>query len=68
LAGFSSIVASLVRERDASTPSNREAAQALFVTEKTIEAHLSRTYGKLNIHSRHELTHALATNESRKPG
>jgi DNA-binding CsgD family transcriptional regulator len=39
--------------------SNREAAQALFVTEKTIEAHLSRAYRKLDIHSRTELTHAL---------
>ncbi len=39
--------------------SNRDAAQALFVTEKTIEAHLSHAYRKLNIRSRTELTHAL---------
>jgi DNA-binding NarL/FixJ family response regulator len=30
--------------------SNREAAQALFITEKTIEAHLGSTYRKLDIH------------------
>jgi DNA-binding CsgD family transcriptional regulator len=40
--------------------SNRDAAQALFVTEKTIEAHLSRAYRKLDIHSRTELAHALS--------
>jgi DNA-binding NarL/FixJ family response regulator len=32
--------------------SNREAAQALFVTEKTIEAHLTSIYRKLDVRSR----------------
>jgi DNA-binding NarL/FixJ family response regulator len=40
--------------------SNKEIAQALFVTTKTIETHLSRSYSKLGISSRRELTAALA--------
>ena len=34
---------------------NREIAQALFVTEKTIEWHLSQAFRKLAIRSRSEL-------------
>ncbi len=44
--------------------SNREAAQALFVTVKTIEAHLASTYRKLGIHSRRELSKALRPRET----
>jgi DNA-binding NarL/FixJ family response regulator len=40
--------------------SNREIAQALFVTLKTVEVHLSNAYRKLEIRSRHELAGALA--------
>ena len=40
--------------------SNREIAQALFVSTKTIEAQLSRAYAKLSIHGRSELADALA--------
>jgi DNA-binding CsgD family transcriptional regulator len=36
--------------------SNREVAQALFVTEKTVEAHLGSAYRKLDIHSRLQLS------------
>src|SRR4029450_11845257 len=32
---------------------NREVAQALFVSEKTVETHLGRVYRKLDIKSRH---------------
>jgi DNA-binding CsgD family transcriptional regulator len=39
--------------------SNREIAQALFVTIKTVENHLSRVYGKLGIRSRKQLAEAL---------
>jgi DNA-binding NarL/FixJ family response regulator len=38
---------------------NREIAQALFVTPKTIEVHLSHAYQKLDITSRRELPGAL---------
>jgi DNA-binding CsgD family transcriptional regulator len=38
---------------------NRELAQALFVTEKTVERHLSSAYAKLGIHSRFQLAAAL---------
>jgi DNA-binding CsgD family transcriptional regulator len=38
---------------------NREVAQALFVTEKTIERHLSSAYQKLGIRSRFQLASAL---------
>jgi DNA-binding CsgD family transcriptional regulator len=38
---------------------NREIAQALFLTEKTIEVHLTRAYRKLEIQSRSQLARAL---------
>ena len=38
---------------------NREIAQALFVTEKTIERHLSSAYQKLGIRSRFQLAAAI---------
>jgi DNA-binding CsgD family transcriptional regulator len=40
---------------------NRAIAQALFVTEKTIEWHLSQAYRKLDITSRSELLRALGS-------
>ena len=39
--------------------SNREIAQALFITVKTVENHLGRAYSKLDIHSRDEIPVAL---------
>ncbi len=39
---------------------NREIAQALFVTEKTVERHLSSAYQKLEIRSRFELAAAIS--------
>jgi DNA-binding NarL/FixJ family response regulator len=44
---------------------NREIAQALYVTMKTIEGHLARAYGKLQIAGRAELAQAL---EAKRPG
>jgi DNA-binding CsgD family transcriptional regulator len=40
---------------------NREVAQTLFVTEKTVERHLSSAYQKLGIRSRFQLASAIAT-------
>ena len=39
--------------------SNREIAEALFVTEKTVERHLSSAYHKLDIRSRFQLAAAI---------
>jgi DNA-binding NarL/FixJ family response regulator len=49
-------VATLAREGK----SNREIAQALYVTPKTVEVHLSNSYRKLGIKSRAGLAQALA--------
>ena len=40
--------------------SNREIAQALFVTKKTVESHLANAYRKLGIRSRQQLAARLA--------
>jgi DNA-binding CsgD family transcriptional regulator len=40
--------------------SNRDIAQALFITVKTVEMHLGRAYNKLNLNGRTQLTTALA--------
>jgi DNA-binding NarL/FixJ family response regulator len=51
-----------VAEMAAEGLTNRQIAQALFVTEKTVESHLGQTYRKLEIGSRSELPHALGAN------
>jgi DNA-binding CsgD family transcriptional regulator len=48
-----------VAEMAAEGPTNREIAQALFVTPKTVEVHLSHVYRKLGISSRSQLAGAL---------
>ncbi|MEA2193299.1 MAG: hypothetical protein QOI73_3420, partial [Solirubrobacteraceae bacterium] len=40
--------------------SNREIAQALFVTVRTVEGHLTQTYAKLDVGSREQLARALS--------
>src|SRR5262249_27118951 len=49
-----------VAEMAAEGPTNREIAQALFVTSKTVEVHLSNAYRKLGIASRSQLAAVLA--------
>jgi DNA-binding CsgD family transcriptional regulator len=48
-----------IAELAASGQGNREIAQALFVTPKTVEYHLRNAYRKLGIEKRHELRSAL---------
>jgi DNA-binding CsgD family transcriptional regulator len=48
-----------VAELAASGMTNRQIAQTLFVTLKTVEAHLSASYDKLGIRSRRQLAGAL---------
>ncbi|MBV8993307.1 MAG: hypothetical protein JO287_06310, partial [Pseudonocardiales bacterium] len=47
--------------------SNREIAQALFVTPRTVEMHLSSAFRKLGISSRTQLPAALAAGEAAVP-
>lgn len=44
----------------AAEQTNRDIAQTLYVTPKTVEVHLSNAYRKLGIGSRRELARALA--------
>jgi DNA-binding NarL/FixJ family response regulator len=46
---------------------NRDIAQTLYVTPKTIEVHLSNAYRKLGIASRRQLAGALTTMTPREP-
>ncbi len=48
-----------VAELAADGGTNREIAQALFVTEKTVETHLGRAFRKLNINCRRQLPDVL---------
>jgi DNA-binding CsgD family transcriptional regulator len=48
-----------IAELAAAGSTNREIAQALFVTLRTVEAHLSRAYDKLGIRRRQELAAVL---------
>jgi tetratricopeptide (TPR) repeat protein len=60
--GLESLTASerRVAQMAAEEVSNKEIAQALFVTVKTVEVHLSRVYRKLDIDSRRQLAGALS--------
>ena len=44
--------------------SNRDIAQALFITTKTVSDHLSSAYRKLNIHAREQLATAMTAHTS----
>jgi DNA-binding CsgD family transcriptional regulator/tetratricopeptide (TPR) repeat protein len=49
-----------IAEMAAEGPTNREIAQALFVTQRTVEVHLTSIYRKLVINSRSQLAAALS--------
>jgi len=53
----------LVARMAAEGMSNREIAQRLFVTSKTVESQLGSAYRKLGVHSRDQLREALSTSE-----
>jgi DNA-binding CsgD family transcriptional regulator len=57
-----------VAEMAATGMSNRQLAQSLFVTVKTVEAHLSAAYDKLDISSRKQLPDALSRRHSSDGG
>jgi DNA-binding CsgD family transcriptional regulator len=62
-------VAALVAEGK----TNREVAAALFLSERTVEGHLSHVFGKLGVRNRSELAPALASRQTQgviasKPG
>ena len=44
---------------------NREVAAALYLSERTVEGHLSRIFGKLGVRHRTEVAGALAASQSR---
>jgi DNA-binding CsgD family transcriptional regulator len=62
LSGLAALTASERRVVDlaADGETNRDIAQALYVTPKTVEVHLSNAYRKLGVRSRRELPGALA--------
>ena len=62
LSGVESLTPSERRVAQMATegPTNREIAQALFVTPRTVEVHLTSAYRKLGISSRSQLAAALA--------
>ena len=57
-----------VGELAAGGATNRQIAQTLFVTPRTIEHHLRSVYSKLGIRSRTELSDALDASADRLPG
>src|SRR5262249_42872099 len=61
LTGVEALTASerRVAELAAQGLTNREIAQALYVTARTVEGHLTRTFQKLDLRSRAELTQVM---------
>ncbi len=70
LSGVASLTPSELRvaEMAAEGMKNKEIAQALFVTLRTVEMHLSHAYGKLEISSRDELPKALCGGDGQRQG
>ena len=70
LSGVEALTASerRVAQMAAAGMSNREIAQALFVTIKTVALHLTHTYEKLDIAGRAQLADALGDTQPAAPG
>ena len=70
LSGVGSLTASerRIATMAAGGMTNREIAQALFVTTKTVEMHLAHVFSKLEIRSRTELPKALGSTAGTTPG
>jgi DNA-binding CsgD family transcriptional regulator len=56
-----------VAELVADGQTNKEVAQALFLSEKTVEANLTRIYRKLGVRSRTGLAARLASSRGGEP-
>ena len=54
-----------VVELAAAGRANKEIAQALFVSVRTVEAHLTHAYAKLGVRSRAQLAHSIAAIDER---
>jgi DNA-binding CsgD family transcriptional regulator len=57
-----------VAQMAAEGATNKEIAQGLFVSLRTVETHLTHAYAKLGIAARGELVGALAANSAQRPG
>jgi DNA-binding NarL/FixJ family response regulator len=67
--GVLTVTEQRVAELVAEGRSNREVAQALVVTPRTVEAHLTRIYAKLGLRSRAELArHSVGVSALPAPG
>jgi DNA-binding CsgD family transcriptional regulator len=69
LSGLESLTASehRVARMAAEGRTNREIAEALFVTQRTVETHLGHVYRKLGISNRSELANSLASEAREQP-
>ncbi len=66
--GELSAVERRVADLAASGATNKEIAAALFMSAKTVEAHLSRIYRKLDVRSRTELASQISPTAATNPG
>jgi DNA-binding CsgD family transcriptional regulator len=70
LTGLEALTASerRIAELAAQGLTNRQIAQNLFITARTVEGHLTNVFAKLHVRTRIELSRALGTTAGRGPG